>query len=158
MLLFIIKKEISRYVEPFDYELPDGKHVIIRAPRIICPEILFKPDIVGIEVGIHKIEEICNDLIQKCDIDIRKELYNRIVLAGGTSMFNGLQERFAKDIKALATESMKEKVKVIAIPERKYADWIGGSIISSISTFESWLVTKDEYEEYGVNIIHKKLS
>ena len=151
------EKEISRYVEPFDYELPDGKHVIIRAPRIICPEILFKPDIVGIEVGIHKIEEICNDSIQKCDdIDIRKELYNSIVLAGGTSMFNGLPERLTKEIKALVPESMKEEVKVIAFPERKYAAWIGGSIISSISNFESCWMTKDEYEEYGETIVRRK--
>ena len=154
---FYYEKEISRYVEPFDYELPDGKHVIIRAPRIICPEILFKPDIVGIEVGIHKIEEICNDSIQKCDdIDIRKELYNSIVLAGGTSMFNGLPERLTKEIKALVPESMKEEVKVIAFPERKYAAWIGGSIISSISNFESCWMTKDEYEEYGETIVRRK--
>ena len=76
------------------------------APRFICPEILFRPSIVGIEVGVRKIEEICNDSIQKCDdIDIRKELYNSIVLAGGTSMFNGLPERLIKEIKALAPKT-----------------------------------------------------
>ena len=149
-------EEELKNVKPFDYELPDGKHIIIKDPRIICPELLFKPDIAGIKVGIYNIAEACNNSIQKCDIDIRKEIYNNIVLSGGTSMFNGLPERFAKEIKALATESMKEEVKVIASPERKYADWIGGSILTSISTFESCWITKDEYEEYGVNIIHKK--
>ena len=150
---FDFEKEI---VEPFDYELPDGKHVIIRAPRIICPEILFRPDIVGIKVGVRKIEEICNDSIQKCDIDIRKELYNFIALAGGTSMFNGLPERLIKEIKALAPKSMKEEIKVLASPERKYATWIGGSICSSISTFESCWITKDEYEEDGETIVRRK--
>ena len=71
-------------------------------------------------------------------------------------MFNGLPERLTKEIKCLAPESMKEEVKVIASPERRFASWIGGSILSSISTFEDMWITKYEYEESGVNIVHKK--
>ena len=52
-------------------------------------------------------------------------------------MYNGLPERLSKEIKALAPESTKEEVKVIASPERKFAFWIGESVLSSISTFES---------------------
>ena len=40
------------------------------------------------------------DSIQKCDIDVRKDLYNCVVLSGGTSMYNGLPERLTKEIKA----------------------------------------------------------
>ena len=80
----------------------------------------------------------CN---QCCDIDIIKDMYNCIILFGGNSMFSGLPERLTKEIKALANDSMKEEVKVIASPERKFASWIGGSIVSVISTFESfWLL------------------
>ena len=149
--------EELKKVEPFDYELPDGKHVIIRDPRIICPEILFRPGIVGIEVGVYKIEEICNNSIQKFDdIDIRKELYYNIVLSGGTSMFDGLPERLTKEIKALAPKSMKQEVRVIASPERRFATWIGGSILSSFSEFESSWITKTEYEEQGDTIVRRK--
>ena len=127
------------------------------APRFICPEILFRPSIVGIEVGVRKIEEICNDSIQKCDdIDIRKELYYNIALSGGTSMFNGLQERLTKEIKTLAPKSMKQEVRVIASPERRFATWIGGSILSSFSEFELCWITKTEYEEQGETIVRRK--
>ena len=127
------------------------------ASIFICPEILFRPSIVGIEVGVRKIEEICNDSIQKCDdIDIRKELYYNIALSGGTSMFNGLQEKLTKEIKALAPGHMDEEVKVTASPERKYAAWIGGSILSSFSEFESCWITKTEYEEQGETIVRRK--
>ncbi len=34
----------------------------------------------------------------KCDADIRKDLYGNIVLAGGSSMFNGLSERLNKEV------------------------------------------------------------
>ena len=45
-------------------------------------------------------------------------LYNNIVLSGFTSMFNGLPERFGKENKVLAPESMKEEIKVIDSPDR----------------------------------------
>ena len=105
---------------------------------------------------LYNIQQICYNSIQKCDIDIRKDLYNNIVLSGGNSMFNGLKERFEKNLKDLAPESMKEEVKVIASPERKYAFWIGGRILSSISTFENIMTTKDEYEENGAKILMRK--
>jgi len=72
--------------------------------------------------------------IMKCDVDIRKDLYNNIVLSGGTTMFAGIADRMSKDIDALAPPSMK--IKVVAPPERKYSVWIGGSILASLSTFQ----------------------
>ena len=71
-------------------------------------------------------------------------------------MYSGLPERLTKEIKALVPESIKDEIKVIASPERKFSVWIGGTILSNISTFESMWITKTEYEEYGCSIIHKK--
>jgi len=69
----------------------------------------------------------------KSDVDVRKDLYGNIVLSGGTTLFNGISERLSKEIIKLAPSSMK--IKVVAPPERKYSVWIGGSILSSLSTF-----------------------
>ena len=104
----------------------------------------------------YNIGQKCKDSIQKCDIDIRKDLYKNIVLSGGTSMLEGLPERLEKEIIDLAPESMKEEVKVIASPKRKYAAWFGGNILSSISSFESNWITRIEYEELGGTIVGRK--
>ena len=48
------------------------------------------------------------------------------------------------------------KVKVVAPQERKFLVWIGGSILSSLSTFQTMWITKAEYEEHGAGIVHKK--
>lgn len=69
----------------------------------------------------------------KCDVDIRKDLYGNVVLSGGTTMFPGIGERMMKEMSQLAPQSIK--IKVVAPPERKYSVWIGGSILSSLSTF-----------------------
>jgi len=80
--------------------------------------------------GIH---ELTFNSIMKCDIDVRKDLYGNIVLSGGTTMFSGIAERLSQEVTSLAPSSMK--IKVVAPPERKFSVWIGGSILSSLSTF-----------------------
>ncbi len=80
--------------------------------------------------GVH---ELTYKSIMKCDIDVRKDLYANIVMSGGTTMFPGIPERLSKEVTALAPSTMK--IKVVAPPERKFSVWIGGSILSSLSTF-----------------------
>jgi len=100
------------------------------------------------------IDKIVYDSIQKCDIDIRKDLWTNVVLSGGTTMFNGIDTRLHKELKDQAPASVK--VKIVAPPERKYSVWIGGSILSSLSTFQDMWITKDEYDESGPGIVHRK--
>jgi len=44
---------------------------------------------------------------------------------------------------------MAAKIKVVAVPERKYCVWIGGSILSSISTFSEMWITREEFDDAG---------
>merc|ERR1711965_1097144 len=92
------------------------------------------------------------ETIMNCDMDIRKDLYANIVLSGGTTMFPGINDRLQKEITALAPAAVK--VKIVAPPERKYSVWIGGSILSSLSTFQDMWIQKDEYDESGPGIVH----
>jgi actin-related protein len=136
------------------YEMPDGEVITIGSERFRCPEVLFKPSLIGKEFsGIH---QQCYDSISKSDIDIRKDLYSNIVLSGGTTMFPGLPERLTKEVQKLAPSATSSKVKVIAMPERKYSVWIGGSILSSLSNFQVMWITKSEYDESGSQIVHRK--
>ena len=135
-----------------EYELPDGNMVVVGTERFRCPEVLFNPALVGMEQeGVHVATF---QAIMKTDVDIRKDLYQNIVLSGGTTMFPGIQERLQKEIAALAPSSMK--VKVIAPPERKYSVWIGGSILASLTTFQQMWISKSEYDESGPSIVHRK--
>merc|ERR1712173_521745 len=82
-----------------------------------------KPSLVGRESeGIHKMTY---ESIMKCDVDIRRDLYQNTVLSGGSTMFPNIDARLSKEITALAPASIK--VKVVAPPERKYSVWIGAA-------------------------------
>jgi actin beta/gamma 1 len=134
------------------YELPDGQVITIGNERFRCPEALFQPSFLGMEsCGIH---ETTYNSIMKCDVDIRKDLYANTVLSGGTTMYPGIADRMQKEITALAPSTMK--IKIIAPPERKYSVWIGGSILASLSTFQQMWISKQEYDESGPSIVHRK--
>lgn len=117
-----------------------------------CPEALFKPMLVGKEM--RSFPELVSNSIALADLDIRKSLYENVVLSGGTTMFPGLAERLSKELGAAAPAAMK--VKVISSEERKYSVWIGGSILSSLSTFQTSWVTRQDYQEAGAAIVHRK--
>merc|ERR1712033_154488 len=134
------------------YELPDGQVITIGNERFRCPEAIFQPSFLGMEiVGVH---EGTFNSIMKCDIDIRKDLYANTVLSGGTTMYPGIADRMQKEITALAPPTMK--IKIIAPPERKYSVWIGGSILASLSTFQEMWISKQEFDEAGPGIVHRK--
>ncbi|XP_033744354.1 actin-2, muscle-specific-like [Pecten maximus] len=134
------------------YELPDGGLVTIGNERFRCPEVLFQPSFIGMEsIGVH--EQLHNS-VMGCDIDIRRDLYNNVVMSGGSTMFPGMADRFKRELDGIVPNNVK--VKVIAPPERKYSVWIGGSILGSLSTFQQMWVSKQEYDECGPGIVHRK--
>jgi actin-related protein len=142
------------------YELPDGSTITVGNERFRCPEVLFQPSFIGSESG--GIHEVLHDSIQKCDVDVRRDLYANIVLSGGTTMFDRIDQRLLKEITRLAPKSLsqgdnaKKNIRITAPPERKYSVWIGGSILASLSTFQQMWITKGEYDESGPGIIHRK--
>ena len=135
-----------------NYELPDGRKILIGNERFRCPEILFTPSLAGHDLeGVHKY---CFDSVMKCDQDVRKDLFANIILSGGSTLFEGMAERMWHEMHALAPTN--NRIKVLAPPERKYSVWLGGSILASLSTFQTMWITKQEYDENGPNIIHRK--
>ena len=69
-------------------------------------------------------------------------------------MYPGIGDRLQKEMLSLVPSDVK--VKVFASPERKYMVWIGGALLTTLSSFKQMWVTKSEYDENGVSIIHQK--
>ena len=136
------------------YEMPDGKVIQVNSERFRVPEILFNPSLAGRELSANGVHDAVYQTISKCDVDLRRDLYNNVVLSGGTTFFDGMGERMQKELTALVPSSIK--VRVIAAPERKYMVWIGGGMLAQLSSFQDCWITKEEYEESGAEIVHRK--
>jgi len=135
-----------------DYELPNGQLIKIGDERFRCAEPLFQPPLIGIEAnGIH---ELVFNSIMKCDSEIRGELFKNILLIGGGTMFRNIEDRLKKELVELAPQNTN--IKVICLPERRYSIWIGASITCAQPAFQNNWISRQEYDESGHGIVHKK--
>ncbi len=70
-------------------------------------------------------------------------------------MLPNFEERLVREVGVLAQSSMR--IRVAEIPEGgKFLPWIGGSILASLSAFQKMWVTKQEYDESGPSVAHRK--
>jgi len=146
------EEEFSEAGSLVSYKLPDGNVIELGAEVFRAPEVLFHPELVGLEYcGVH---ECVTNSIGRSDLDMRRELYSNIVLAGGSTMTKGFGDRLLKELIALAPKDTK--IKISAPPERMYSTWIGGSILAALPTFKKMWVWRDEYHEEGASILHRK--
>jgi len=146
------QKEEGMEAEKTRYVLPDGTPLDIGAAKFRAPELLFRPDLLGEEFeGLH---EVLAYAIQRSDMDLRKTLYQNIVLSGGSTLFRGFGDRLLNEVKKVAPKDIK--IRISAPQERLYSTWIGGSILASLDTFKKMWVSKKEYEDEGAKAIHRK--
>ena len=137
------------------YILPDGGKIILGKERFCCPEILFNPELADRpDIAPEGIQKYIYDSIMKCDEGIRREFFKHIVLAGGNTLFTNISQRLWREMNALAPAN--HRCKIIENDERKYSAWLGGSIHATLSTFHTMWITKQEFDETGASIIHRK--
>ncbi|ODV85415.1 hypothetical protein CANARDRAFT_28214 [[Candida] arabinofermentans NRRL YB-2248] len=134
-----------------DFLLPDGKTLKINDEALCQPaEILYNPESFGLEN--LPINELMKNSIMKTDMDLRQQLFQNIVLCGGSTLIKNFGSRLLNELKK---DDKELKLKIFASPERKISCFVGGSILSSLSTFKKIWITKSEYYE-DPNIVHKK--
>ncbi len=95
----------------------------------------------------HLIHQSLNKILEA---DVRKELCSSILLTGASSLLPGMGKKISLDLGEILPSTYR--CKVIASKhdvERKYGAWIGGSILSSLGSFQQLWLSRKEYEEYG---------
>eukprot|EP00696_Hemimastix_kukwesjijk_P013205 gnl/Hemi2/26572_TR8927_c0_g4_i1.p1 gnl/Hemi2/26572_TR8927_c0_g4~~gnl/Hemi2/26572_TR8927_c0_g4_i1.p1 ORF type:complete len:434 (-),score=92.05 gnl/Hemi2/26572_TR8927_c0_g4_i1:68-1369(-) len=169
-----IKESMCRVADSYDdgsssqvpYELPDGQTIELSSERYRVAEPLFNPTLLGPlynasdmpNIGIH---QMVYDSVSNCDVDIRRDMFGSVVLTGGTTLFAGLAERLTKELQEICPQAMKLKVVASSLSpqtkaERRFAVWIGGSILGSLGSFQQMWMSKSEYEEHGAGLVDRK--
>jgi centractin len=135
-----------------NYILPDGTSLELLHERFRPPELMFAPEKIGLEYpGVH---ELLVNSVKKCDIDLRKTLFNEVILAGGTTLLHGFGDRLLAEAKKIAPKDLR--LRIYAAPERKYTCWLGGAILSNLDSFKKMWITKKDFEEQGERILMMK--
>lgn len=154
---------------PALYEFPDGSSLDLANTTIgkdltNVPELYFAKKLPFIDrscttsmtsnlntlmdAPLHEL--VHQSLLSVADVDIRKELTNNIVLSGGSSLFPDLDARLSHELSQLLPAFTKPKVIAPRFSvERSCSAWIGGSILTSLGSFQQLWLSRKEYEEYG---------
>jgi len=106
------------------------------------------------DVKSDRVCEAIYNSIRKCDLDLHKDLYASIVLSGENTMMPDVADIVQNKIVALAPRTAL--VRVIALPERRHLVWASGSLMGSLAFFYYTCISKQEYDEAGPSIVHKK--
>ena len=110
-------------------------------------------------------------LVKECLERSNLDLAQHLVLSGGTTMMEGVflfhfsycvfiammegfAERFSKEIKLRTARRTAVKIE----RNRTELAWIGGSVLSSFSSFkETKLVTREVFEEWGCRAVEEMM-
>lgn len=162
---------------PAEFFLPDGQPIPLDEERHMCPEALFDFSILGrehtprvkvfLDAGDEYVPSINKGIswltyaaIANAEPSLRGALINNVVLAGGSSLFPGLRQRLQRELALQYREIRPNEpmipISVSEIPCRAHAAWLGGCMLSSIAMFPHLAVSRAEYEEQGLRVIHCK--
>lgn len=135
------------------YTLPDKAVISIKGSiRLQTAELLFKPELNG--KTCLSIQNLAWKSVSSSDVDVRRDLSKNVILSGGSTMYEGLADRLKAEIEALAPAGAE--IRIIATQDRKYAVWKGASTLASLSSFGASWISREEYEEHGAGIVHRK--
>ncbi|CAG9461953.1 unnamed protein product [Pedinophyceae sp. YPF-701] len=156
------------------YELPDGQTIEIDGQRFAVPEVLFDPSLAKcVEGGEAELSRLLGpgraaqglaasvkECIDRCDVDIMRDMWGSVTVCGGTSLFTSMRDRLETQLTETAPVNMVTSKVRVHCPandvERIYSTWIGGSILSSLGSFQQMWMSKQEYEEHGSGLIQRK--
>ncbi|ODV59476.1 actin-related protein 3 [Ascoidea rubescens DSM 1968] len=140
------------------------KIVDIGYEKFLAPEIFFNPEIASSDFLIP-LPTVVDQAIQSSPIDVRKGLYKNIVLSGGSTMFKDFGRRLQRDIRDIVKQRIEAserlsnakstgvEVQVISHRRQRNAVWFGGSLMAQTSEFKAYCHTKQDYDEFGPNIV-----
>jgi len=122
----------------------------------LAPELFFQPKLFNREFTTP-LSELVDESILNSPIDVRRKLYNNIVLSGGSTMFKNLPKRLERDIRRrvnarLPESAKKVSVNVVSHAYQRFAVWFGGSMLSSTPEFFTKCHTREQYLEHGPRI------
>ena len=114
--------------------------------------MIFDPAAFGYK-EVHPLQNLVKTTISECDKDIRRDLLQNIVTSGGCSNLMNFGNRLQEE---LNEAHPSESIKIEERQHREFLPWLGGSMLSSLGSFQNMWVSKQEYVENGLGIIDKK--
>jgi len=155
-------EEMAKSAPGRPFEMPDGWNNVFGSERFRVAEGLFDASAALTSEGQlkpkdeHTIPRLVQAAIAHVDADQRPLLLSNIVVTGGSTLLHKFNDRLNFEINAIYPSTRNKLIAPGSVVERKYAAWIGGSILTSLGSFHQLWISKKEYEEHGASIVEKR--
>lgn len=147
----IKKKDYDR-----KYCLPQGDSIEIGTEAFAGLELMFQPHLV---LGAKDNEEVGLSLqdgviaaANKCDEELRTDLFQSIITCGAIGSIPGLNQRLSAEIENI----IHKPVNIIAPPEPYTLPWLGGAVFAGMPAAHKLWVTRKQFEENGMKMVRRK--
>ncbi|OXB56603.1 hypothetical protein ASZ78_009818 [Callipepla squamata] len=132
--------------------LPDRRTVRAGDQLFQAPEALFTPAEVEMQGAV-----VVGMILQRaaeCSTHMQTDVLRNVVLAGGSTPFQGFKERLLKALQA-EVHSMTS-TKIISPKNQVHSVWIGVSVLASLTWLRNMWVTREDYSEIGPTVLGRK--
>lgn len=150
---------LGRVTRPFEF--PDGYNLAFGPERLQTVEPLFKPTAfplpgVVLAEGSSGLTDLITLALANIPTEVQSYLLNNIVLTGGTSLLQGLSTRLTNDLRTLYPTMKPRVLTQNSVLAQKCTNWTGASILASMGHFSNQWISKQEYDEFGADLIEKR--
>jgi centractin len=150
----VLRSSDNKEVAAKKHRLPDGTEVVLQSEMPDAPELLFDPTLYGHEVP--SVVQTVSDCVKSCDIDLRRQLYESVFIAGGSTTVPHFCDRLLPELARVTPRSCT--VRLHAPADRHLTAWTGASFLAQLTSFREMLTTKAEYNEHGKErLLHTRL-
>eukprot|EP00746_Dinoflagellata_sp_MGD_P017726 gnl/MRDRNA2_/MRDRNA2_140896_c0_seq1.p1 gnl/MRDRNA2_/MRDRNA2_140896_c0~~gnl/MRDRNA2_/MRDRNA2_140896_c0_seq1.p1 ORF type:complete len:435 (+),score=81.77 gnl/MRDRNA2_/MRDRNA2_140896_c0_seq1:83-1387(+) len=141
-----------------EWKLPSlDQPITLREELFRVTEAFFEPRLASSPANKHDYEgihQVANYSISLCESDMQRDLYSKIFLCGGGSMFAGLEDRLQDEIGRLCPSTMM--LRVIASANRRNAACMGALLVSNYTDVRRHWLKRKEWDEEVVVALHRK--
>ncbi|KAG1339243.1 actin-related protein 5-like [Cocos nucifera] len=122
--------------------------IVIGVERFRCPEILFQPNMVGVDqAGLDEMVGVALRRLSTVDDAVKDRICNSILVTGGSSLFPGLVPRLEAGI--MQIRPYLSPLKVVRASDPILDAWRGASTYAASSQFATQTFSMQDYYEKG---------
>ncbi|KAL4297433.1 hypothetical protein GQ457_12G032090 [Hibiscus cannabinus] len=122
--------------------------IVLGVERFRCPEILFHPNLVGIDqAGLDEMTGVSIRRLPSKDEALENRLTSSIFMTGGCSLFPGINKRLEAGVRML--RPCGSPIKVVRASDPILDAWRGASIYAANLKFQQQTFSRSDYYEKG---------
>ncbi|KAI3751349.1 hypothetical protein L2E82_22432 [Cichorium intybus] len=122
--------------------------ILIGVERFRCPEILFHPNLIGIEqAGLDEMAGVSIQRLQSRGQKLEDGITNSVLITGGSCLYPGMSERLEAGIRMM--RPCGTPIRIIRASDAVLDTWRGAASFASTMHFSRQVFNKKDYYEKG---------